>query len=51
MIQVFKELHVLLSICGAWIADAWSMESSPNDVIIIHTHNEVIVAFQHGSQM
>jgi hypothetical protein len=25
--------------------------SSPNDVIIIHTHNEVIVAFQHGSQM
>jgi hypothetical protein len=33
------------------IADAWSVESSPNDVIIIHTHNEVIVAFQHGSQM
>jgi hypothetical protein len=36
---------------GAWIADAWSMESSPNDAIIIHTHNEVIVVFQHGSQM
>jgi hypothetical protein len=28
-----------------------SMESSPNDVIIIHTHNKLIVAFQHGSQM
>jgi hypothetical protein len=26
-------------------------ESSSNDVSIIHTHNEVIVAFQHGSQM
>jgi hypothetical protein len=35
----------------AWIADAWSMERSPNDVLIIHTHNKVIVAFQHGSQM
>jgi hypothetical protein len=30
---------------------AWSVESSPNDIIIIHTHNEVIVAFQHGSQL
>jgi hypothetical protein len=28
-----------------------SVESSPNDVIIIHTHNEVIAAFQHGTQM
>jgi hypothetical protein len=36
---------------GAWTADAWSVESSQNDVIIIHTHSEVIVAFQHGSQM
>jgi hypothetical protein len=27
----------------------WSVESSLNDVIIINTHNEVIVAFQHGS--
>jgi hypothetical protein len=36
---------------GAWIADAWIVESSRNDVVIIHAHNEVIVAFQHGSQM
>jgi hypothetical protein len=28
-----------------------SVESSPNDVIIIHTHSEVIVAFPHGSQV
>jgi hypothetical protein len=42
---------IYLMMRGATIADAWSVESSPNDVIIIHTHNKVIVAFQHGSQM